>query len=265
MADDKYCYPKSDVLINKLNIHDAKTLSDAEREITARVAAALRTQPLKGDFDFTHLSNIHKILFSRLYDWAGKQRTVDIGKGVQFASVQFLKENTSKIFGDLKRDNYLIAIPYDKAMEKLAYYLGEINVLHPFREGNGRTQRLFITYLAQATGITLDFSKCDNKRMLEASMYSAIAADNTKFVSILKEISNPITLVEQREFLQSISTKALSVFDSKNVQDRTRELETVKEKPLETMSDWKSQIAKMRENGNAPNTNLKDKSGREDR
>ena len=255
MADTKYCYPNTNVLKNKLKIRDEDKLNEAERVITMRVEADLRAEPLKGNFDYAHLKNMHKMLFSEIYAWAGQPRTVDIGKGVQFAMVFFLEDNASKIFRDLKRDNYLIGLPYKQAIEKLAYYLGEINVLHPFREGNGRTQRLFITYLAQATGIELDFTKCDGNRMLEASKYSAIAADNTRFEAILRDIAEPMSLAEQKEFLKSVSPEALSVFEKcQTLRDRREELgppaaQRPKAKAGDgfTMDNWKAQIAQERQ------------------
>lgn len=235
---------------NKLNLRDGTVLEEAERKITVRVESSLRAQPLQGNFDFAHLKAIHKALFSRLYDWAGETRTVDIGKGIQFASARFLLDNAAKVFRDLERDHCLIGLPYEKAIEKLAYYLGEINVLHPFREGNGRAQRIFISYLAQGTGLSLDFSKCEAERMLEASKYSAIACDNSKFEAILRDISEPLTLAEQKAFLRTVSPAAYAVFErSSGIPDRTEELAPTQKRPAQTMGDWRQQIAQRRAEG----------------
>ena len=97
MADNKYCYPGTNVLRNKLNIKDANELDAAERQITVLVEAELRTEPVRGNLDYMHFRSVHYELFSRLYDWAGKPRVVDIGKGVQFASARFLDENGERI------------------------------------------------------------------------------------------------------------------------------------------------------------------------
>lgn len=252
MADNKYCYPGTNVLKNKLNITDGNELNAAERQITVLVEAELRTAPVRGNLDYVHLRSVHYELFFRLYDWAGKPRVVDIGKGVQFASARFLDVNATKIFMDLRRDNYLIGLPYEKAIGKLAYYLGEINVLHPFREGNGRAQRLFISYVAQATGISLDFTKCETGRMLEASKYSAIACDNTKFEAVLKDISAPMAISEQKAFLKSMSPKILEVFEKTgNIPDRIQECSSVGPKPRHTMAEWKTIIAEEKANNNS--------------
>ena len=82
--DQEYCYPNSNVLINKLNIQDADALHTAEREITSLRLAAAKMQPVKGKFDLRHLQKIHTYLFGDIYDWAGKLRHVNIAKGNQF-------------------------------------------------------------------------------------------------------------------------------------------------------------------------------------
>lgn len=81
MPDNKYCYPNSEVLINKLNITNQKELQQAEMKITAIRLQELQKNPIKGRYDFAHLKAIHHYIFQDLYEWAGKERTVEIGKG----------------------------------------------------------------------------------------------------------------------------------------------------------------------------------------
>lgn len=87
MADHVYCYPNSDILINKLNIHDGLILQAAERDLTSRRLVMLQTNPIKGTFDFLHLKKIHEFIFQDIYSWAGKERTVDIAKSNMFCYV----------------------------------------------------------------------------------------------------------------------------------------------------------------------------------
>ena len=68
-------------------------------------------------------------------------------------------KNADSLFKNLKQEDYLKDTPKEKVPLRLSYYLSEINVLHPFREGNGRTQRLFIEYLAGNAGYSVDFSR----------------------------------------------------------------------------------------------------------
>lgn len=91
MSDNKYCYANTDILINKLNIRDQVELSKAETKITTIQCTELQKNPIKGNFDFNHLKSIHKFIFQDIYDWAGKERTVDIGKGNLFCLVQHIQ------------------------------------------------------------------------------------------------------------------------------------------------------------------------------
>lgn len=168
--DKEYCYPESKVLINKLNIEDLEKLNIAEKEITALKLAYIKKNPIDGKFDFDHLKAIHRFLFEDIYLWAGEPRHVNISKGNQFCLWQNIDEYAESIFKELKNESYLIGS--DKIEHRLAYYLSEINVLHPFREGNGRTQRLFIEYLAENAGYHVDFSSVTPREMIEASAES---------------------------------------------------------------------------------------------
>lgn len=187
--DVEYCYPNSNVLINKLNITNSKDLSVAEREITSVKLAYAKQNPIKGDFDLKHLQEIHKFLFEDIYIWAGKLRHVNIAKGNQFCLAQNLESYADGIFAKLKAENYLVGA--QNVAERLAYYLSEINVLHPFREGNGRMQRLFIEYLALNAGYRVDFSDVSPKEMIIASAES-FACDYEKINSMFERITHKI-------------------------------------------------------------------------
>ena len=86
MPDNRYCYKDSDVLINKLNIKNKKELFYAEKELTFIRLQELQDHPIKGSFDFEHLKRIHRYIFQDIYEWAGKVRTVEIGKGNLFCT-----------------------------------------------------------------------------------------------------------------------------------------------------------------------------------
>lgn len=172
MGDKVYCYPDSNVLINKLNIRDRERLHEAERKLTLLRIHDLLEQPLRGQFDLKHLQAIHKSIFQDLYPWAGEIRTVDIAKSNLFCKVQFLHLQAQEIFDKLKKDQYLDGMPRNLFVQKLSYYFSEINALHPFREGNGRAQREFIRQLALRQGYVLHFAVISEEEMLEASVES---------------------------------------------------------------------------------------------
>ncbi len=187
--DIEYCYPDSNVLINKLNITNSDDLYVAEREITSVKLAYAKQNKIKGNFDLKHLQKIHKFLFEDIYSWAGKLRHVNIAKGNQFCLAQNLESYADNIFSKLKAENYLVDA--ENVSERLAYYLSEINVLHPFREGNGRTQRLFIEYLALNAGYRVDFSDVTPEEMIIASAES-FACDYEKINSMFERITHRI-------------------------------------------------------------------------
>lgn len=184
--DARYCYPGSRVLKNKLNIMDEEELREAEREITSvRIAEALNGRRVRGKYDFGHLKRIHKFLFGDIYEWAGKVRLVNISKGNQFCRVEFIEMQMNEIFDKLAEEKYLKDLKCPEEIGKrLAYYLGEINAIHPFREGNGRAQRLFIEHLAHSIGYRLDLMKIGRDDMLLASV-KAFERDYTMLEGLL--------------------------------------------------------------------------------
>lgn len=178
MSDPIYCYPESNVLKNKLGIKDKDRLNQVERKLTMLRIMDLLKKPIKGKFDLTHLQAIHKYLFQDVYEWAGKIRTVDIAKGNMFCNVRFIYDQAEEIFGRLKQEEYLQNLDEEDFIKKLAYYFSEINALHPFREGNGRSQREFIRCLALYNGYKIEFSLTDKDEMESASKDSFLCDYN---------------------------------------------------------------------------------------
>lgn len=172
-SDPVYCYPGTPVLKNKLGIMDAGELKQAEREITALRTAQVAAQDIAGGFDSEHLKRIHAFLFQDIYDWAGHFRIVNISKGSAFCRFEYIARELDRLFAELHEEQFLQTLREKKPMaERLAYYLAEINAIHPFREGNGRTQRLFIEKLARVNGWQLDFMYIRAEEMVQASVES---------------------------------------------------------------------------------------------
>ncbi len=172
MADTIYCYPGTDVLVNKLGIQDYEKLQVIERKLTMLRILDLIDKPIKGNFDLKHLCSIHYYIFQDVYDWAGKVRTVDIAKGNRFCNVMYVETQAKEIFESLRKELFLEGLNQQKLARRLAYYFSEINALHPFREGNGRSQREFIRSLALKNGYVLNFSNISAEEMLKASQES---------------------------------------------------------------------------------------------
>ena len=165
-ADDVYCIPGTAVLKNKAGITDQEQLDEFEGDFTSIRLLELTQNPVEGSFDLAHLCKIHQYLFQDVYDWAGEVRTVDIIRGdSRFCNVRHIQSYSNTVFSALAAEKYLVNLEPKVFANRLAYYLSEINAIHPFREGNGRVQRLFISQLAKQTGYSLDYSALDQAEL----------------------------------------------------------------------------------------------------
>lgn len=185
--DDVYCYENSDVLKNKLNVTNADMLCELERHITdVKTGLVFQMADKKRVLGKAFFLEIHKILFEDIYEWAGKVRTVDIAKGTLFCRTFAIQNELDRIFKELADENYLLIYKDDELAYKMAYYLSELNAVHPFREGNGRTQRLFMEIIAYKAGYHLDFSNVTDTEMIEAS-YESFNRNYEKINSIFRK------------------------------------------------------------------------------
>jgi cell filamentation protein len=183
---DPYVYPGTNVLRNLRDIRDDALLSEFEAEASARRLRQLERKPLTGAFDTRHLQAIHRHIFQDVYEWAGKFRTVNISKaGAPFAFKEHIVSSLDKTFGELRDEHYLTGADAALFCNRAAYYLGEINAIHPFREGNGRAQREFIRELAVRNGYTFDWSRVSQEEMIEASRHS-LRVDNSGLEQVLR-------------------------------------------------------------------------------
>ena len=189
--DKVYCYPETDVLKNKLDVMDGEFLKQVERRLVSLRLDELINKPVKGQFDFEHLKKIHKYLFQDVYEWAGQTRTCEIAKEAMFCLAQHIDAYAEEIFGKLKRENYYLDYEYDKKVVSLANLFGDINALHPFREGNGRAQREFIFQLAKLDDIYLDLTNVSAMEMIEAC-FASVNGNNKELTIIFFNNARPI-------------------------------------------------------------------------
>lgn len=167
-----YYYKDFDVLINKENIKDANALAEYEADMTMlRQYQLEKEQMVKGRFGSTHLKRIHGYIFQDIYPFAGKLRTENIEKGSTFfCKSQFIEENLNSTFSNLAKDRYLVSLNAEEFSQKVAYYMSELNMIHPFREGNGRSIREFIRELAMNCNYIINWSLIEKETLLGATI-----------------------------------------------------------------------------------------------
>lgn len=177
-AAESGCYPGTSVLVNKFDLHSQRELDAVEAALVTAKAIQWEEAPQCRTFDFAHYKEIHKHLFGELYDWAGQMRTINISKkGTQFCPVEEIEQVGTAVFTRLARENLFQGLPRERFIEELVDFYERTNELHPFREGNGRTQRVFLAQLAQNAGYPLDFSCVDPDELMIATIYAAQGVD----------------------------------------------------------------------------------------
>ena len=172
MTWDPYLDLQSGLLRNRLGITDAGELRHVEAALTASRIYDLIRSPIPGAYDLAHLRAFHRQIFQDLYDWAGELRTVSIGRGSRvFSLPQHLEADAGELFGWLARDD-------------LTELYADLNALHPFRDGNGRTQRAFLGQLAVEAGHPIHWAAMDPAENNAASK-AAHEGDNDAVRSLL--------------------------------------------------------------------------------
>lgn len=168
------CYPGTTILINKFDIQDEEKLNEIEGVLSSARYAEWLSAPQSATFDFDHYKAVHRFLFSDLYDWAGEVRTVNISKkGTQFTPAEIIEHQAELIFKRLKKRNYFKGLSHGEFVEEIVDFYCITNALHPFREGNGRTQRAFLTQLIRNAGYDISFADMDTELLMIATIQSA--------------------------------------------------------------------------------------------
>lgn len=180
-----YCYRDTTVLKNKLCLRDLNALKQYEEEIVSTKSYALILNPISGHFSKTHLFNIHLYLFEDIYTFAGKIRKEQIYKGnTMFYPPSCINNELNKLFGKIKL--FKNSVHDENALfDFTAYIMAELNIIHPFREGNGRAIREFIRQWLLKFGYSLNWGKVHHNDILDASIMSV--DDYKVLIPILKK------------------------------------------------------------------------------
>jgi cell filamentation protein len=184
-VEDPYTYKNSTVLVNKLDLRNQGELDAFEAEISS--ARAEEPFP-EGTLDFRHYCAIHHHLFQDVYDWAGQPRTVRIAKGGNpFCFPENIQSQVTNLFEQLREANCLQGLQPEEFTHKAAHFLAELNAIHAFREGNGRSQLSFFALLADHAGHPLNLDRLDPEEML-AAMIASFDGDEQKLAAVIHDL-----------------------------------------------------------------------------
>jgi cell filamentation protein len=170
IGDDPYCYRGTTILKNIPGIRNRRALAEFEAISTAQRS----DEPLPaGRLSVSHYRAIHRHLFQDVYRWAGSFRTVRMGKQQNvFCYPEHILREMRKLFDKLRRQRHLRKLSADRLAVEAAHFLATLNAIHPFREGNGRTQTTFIALIADRAGHPLDLDRLRPTRFLSAMVAS---------------------------------------------------------------------------------------------
>ncbi|MBU9673235.1 Fic family protein [Planococcus sp. CP5-4] len=184
-----YCYPGTDVLINAFNIRDEDKLKELETVYALYRLSELQLKNPKDPSDLKVFLGIHRCLLQDVYPFAGKLREEMTSKGSStFAHPKHLARQLKQLFDELAEEAYLKDLGKDVFIVRLAHYLAELNALHPFREGNGRTVREFARQLALNAGYRLDWAKIEEPAHIINAFVDSFNKDNERLEALLGEI-----------------------------------------------------------------------------
>ena len=187
MAFDPYVYPGTSVLKNKFHVKSDSFLYKIERAFTIKRSEEFQKQSLPKKFDYDYFKSIHRYIFQDIYEWAGEQRTVDLAKNNHiFCRVNEIETSAEKIFAKLEKEKKFKGSSKNKLAEKLSELFFELNQLHPFREGNGRTQKQFLNSIAKFNNYELDFKNFTKEEMIDISIREDRQAFSEKLIQNFK-------------------------------------------------------------------------------
>ena len=204
--NDPYCYAGTSVLKNLGHYRSKEKLAAFETLVVTLNSGDLGASPITGPFTIDRLKETHRRLFEGVYVWAGqfRENTGWIGKdrglgygGVRYCDSRFINSELEKTFSSLASENYLKGLSPEQFPERAAYFYGEIDAAHPFREGNSRTLRWFFTDMALDAGYRVEWERMGydentRNRLYRARDIAVLRADHSELAKIFTEITTPV-------------------------------------------------------------------------
>lgn len=190
-VDDKYTYPGSGgVLVNAAGIRDQRQLDEAMNDVASITMAEVRAERVPDRPDYAYLRGIHERMFGDLVPGiAGKVRDVDVqatGTGIPYCRPEYIDANLSTLFGKLEREDYLAGLDVDTFAVRLADRWGELSAIHPYRDGNTRSQSTYVSAIAERAGHPIDWERVDVDELRTARLH-AVAGNDRPLAAYLRE------------------------------------------------------------------------------
>jgi len=183
-GQDPYCFPDTAILRNRFGIHDEQILAEAERALSEVAADSIDFAPQP--YDLAYLQQIHHRLFSDLYDWAGQLRTVDISKNdTHFCVTGRIEPEANKLFKMLADANGFQGMDRGNLINACAELFGDLNVVHPFREGNGRAQHILFEHIIVNAGYEISWWPVEPVKWIQANI-DAVGCDYEGLVRVFE-------------------------------------------------------------------------------
>lgn len=170
------------MLRNRLELRDDVVLGQVEHDLSAIAASEIDFE--LPPYDLAYLKQIHLHLFQDIYDWAGQLRTVDISKGdTHFCNVNRIEPEAEKLFRTMARAKWLEGLERAALVVAVAEYFGDLNVIHPFREGNGRAQRILFEHLIVNAGYEISWWAVEEDEWIQANI-DAVVCDYAALIRV---------------------------------------------------------------------------------
>lgn len=203
---DPYLDPETGLLRNKVGAQTKVALDEAEGDLSFARLVQLMDHPVKPTGDLDELRAIHRHLFQDVYDWAGELRTVDIRKNVEgaqfFLPVSMIGRAAGYAEGELR------GMSREQFIDRLAYHYDQFNYVHPFREGNGRTQRVFLNRVARDAGWQLDWREVHGATNDQASRAASEQQDFGPLREMFDQIVSKATPQGERDAAWRVAERA---------------------------------------------------------
>jgi len=172
-GQDPLCYPGSSVLRNRLDLTEDHALHNAERTLSEIAAASIDFD--LPPYDLLYLQRIHRTLFGDIYKWAGELRAVDISKGdTHFCNVTRIEAESAKLFRQLAATNWFEGMTRHHLVSAAAELYGDLNMIHPFREGNGRAQRILFDHIIVNAGYEISWWEVEEREWIQANIDAVV-------------------------------------------------------------------------------------------